>query len=280
MPTKRILLEPFIYDQDLAARPFGESRINRSAKSALKSALVVNLLLAAGREHRVGNLHMLILDKAFTEGVIDEVEKSELSSKMGKINTVSTSADAKLEQLAGVPTDELQKLFTYYITQFAAAVEMPVSLFGIQPSNGSFSEGSLAELNRPYNSILDGCRDAYGQAIKNLALSGMSLLTPEDPDWQDIEPVWLEPANPSLFGAISDGVGKIKAYKPEFDDTEYLRQNLGLSTRDAAMKVKLPNFEVAEEIAAKYKALADSPVEESDTEKAFPTPFDIRIKQG
>jgi hypothetical protein len=285
MPTKRMLLVPFVYDQDLAYRPFGEARINRSAISALKSALVINMLLAASREHRVGNIHMLILDKAYSEGIIDETAFSDLTSKMGTVNMVSTPADAKLVQMAGIPTDELQKLFTYYITQFAAAVEMPPSLFGIQPSNGSFSEGAMAEMNRPYNSILDGCRDSYGLAIKNLALAGMALLTQEDPDWEDIEPVWKEPRNQSIFGTLGDGVGKMKTAEPSVDLTDFIREALGTSIRAEAMKVGLPNFdvEVTREIAAKYKELAENPIEEpaaTAAVKKFPTPFDIRMGKG
>jgi hypothetical protein len=260
MPTKRLLLVPFVYGQDLAVRPFGESRLNRAAISALKSVIVINMLLAASREHRVGNAYMLILDKAYSSGIIGETERTELTSKMGTINTVSTPADAKLVQMAGVPTDELQKLKSFYLSELAIACGMSDTIFGIKPANGSASEGAMAEQNRPYNAILDNCRDSYGDSIKELALAAMGCLTPEDPDWSDISPVWQEPANLNLFGAISDGVGKLSASNPNWDSTEFIRKNLGESIREQALQVRFPNFSVSQEIAAKYKALEQSQV--------------------
>lgn len=256
MPTQRMLLIPFIYEQDIANNPFGNSRINAPAINALESALRTLKLIEFGHDLRIAIRNILMADGSSPS----DLSKNEQNPNMMSLLTIFNegSGNLKLEQLVAPETEELQDMLGLLAGNFANAVGMSATAFGYQPSNGSFGDAALEENGKPYKNLVRKQREEYGKAIKELAISAMSLVTGQyDKDWEIIKAEFIENVSLNQFGAIADGIQKMALIAPSIDFSEFIeRKVLGKTIREEALQVSLPNFRKAQNSAQLYASLS------------------------
>ena len=256
-PTERLLFTPFIFNGDEAVEPFGRSRLNAAFVNSLESALRSLKLIEIGHDVRIAIRNVLLADGTDPSGL----SMGESSSDLSKLTTIfnSGTGSLKLEQLAGPSTSELQGMLSLIAGNAASAVQMDASSFGFNPSNGSVSEGTLEQLGKPYRNLVRSSREDFGQAVKELALTGMDLATGGgyNRDWDFIQPVFRGGVPLSQFGAIADGLGKLSNVSTGVDFSRFIKEEvLGVSVRDEALLVELPDFSRAQERLKSFKSPA------------------------
>lgn len=255
VPEDRLMFVPFIYDQDIAVNPFGNSRINAAAEDALDSGLKHMMLIEAGHEVRMAINNIIIAEGTNPQ----DLAKSEQQVDMSSILTIFNSGNGtlKMEQITGQSTEELQKMLNIIASNFATAVKMDATSFGFQPSNGSFSEGTLEVMGKPYKNLVRNSREVYGESIKQLAIAAMNLSTGQYYDeWNTIKPVFLDQVSSDKFAQVADGLGKLAQIDPSVDFKSYIERNiLGKTVREEALNIELPNFETARNNAKNFRLL-------------------------
>lgn len=258
VPTQKMLLIPFIYDQDVAVKPFGSSRINDPAINALESALRTLKLIEFGHDLRVAIRNILLADGVDP----DDLAKSEQNPSMTSLLTIfnsSSTGTLKLEQLVAPDTKELQDQLGLLAANFGNSVSMSASSFGYQPANGSFGAKAIEEQAKAYNDLVKHQKRSYGASIKALAIAAMSLATGQSfEEWEEIVPVFEETISNSEFGAIADGLQKLAILAPGIDFTEFIeRKVLGKTVREEALKIDLPDLSLALKNAEKFSSIKE-----------------------
>ena len=254
MPTDRMLFIPFIYGQDVAVNPFGESRLNAPFINALESGLRGQKNLDIASEINLSRGKVLL-----SEGALDNnssIMVGDVKANVAELMMIKsvTGTTMKLEDLGTADINELRNTLESSAVNAATAVSMTPTAFGFSPSNGSYSEGTLAALSKPYTKLVEDSQDDYGDTIKEVAVTAMSLATGQYfPEWEDIIPVFRSDLDVDRLGAVGDGLGKILNLSGVNDAVSGFidEKILGLSVAKDAMEVKLPDFRVAREAALK-----------------------------
>lgn len=257
MPTDRMLFVPFIYGQDVALKPFGESRFNAPFVSALESGLRNQKNMDIASEINLSRGKVLLAEGGIDNG--DALTLGDSKTNIAEMLVIksATGTTMKLEDLGVSDVKELRDNLATCANNAASAVSMSPTAFGYQPANGSFSEGTVSLLAKPYDKLVSDSREVYGDSIRELAIAAMSMSTGQyHSDWEDIEPVFKNDFNVDKLGAVGDGLGKLLALEETSDAiTDFINENvLGLSVADEAMRVRLPNFGAAKEAAEKFKS--------------------------
>lgn len=255
LPTDRIALVPFVYNQDPAIKPFGEPRINAAAKNALDAGLRTTKLMEIANDIRLASHNIVSVAGPQSNGTMDiQNVKSNISSIL-VVKTEESNVNSFSLQTPDV--SELSTLLSTNAVNFANAVGMTASAFGFNPENGSFSSQTLVEMGKPYSNLVRSARRGYGESIKNLAITSMAVMTGQyNEDFEVISPVFFDSIPSSEIGAVADGLGKITAIAPGLDVSAYIKHNiLGESVADAAMTTELPSFEAARKSAEKYATI-------------------------
>ena len=253
--TDRLLLIPFIYDQDVAVNPFGSSRISAPAINALESALRTLKLLEFGNDSRVALRNILMAEGTSPEEIGTITPEPSL-------NTITTlfsegTGTLKLAQVVAPPTEELQKMLGLLAGNFASSMSMPASAFGYHPVNGVAGGDSIEDTNRALNNLIQRQRSVYGNAIKMLAITAMSLSTGQYFDeWNQIDAAFSETVNTNKIGALADGLGKLSLIAPGYDFSKFIDKHItGKSLKSQALSVSLPSFEKSKNAAASFSKL-------------------------
>jgi hypothetical protein len=177
--------------------------------------------------------------------------------------------------------EKLQEQMAGHAGDFAAAMFMSPTAIGYQPSNGSFSEGTLIEQNKPYEYIRDSMRANYASSIRKLALLLMALATGKDiqDEWKNIQPVFCNTRKLSDLSGLGDGLFKIQELGTGLPLEDFVREALGIDLKPSMMQVSLPNFAAAKELQALSAELKGELVDADgkvNSSYSFSTPSDIQ----
>ena len=259
MPTSKMLLVPFFYNQDAASRPFGCSRISAAAVNALESALRTLKLIEIGHDVRLAIRNVIL-----ASGAPGDLQKSETKVDLQSILTIFNegAGNVSIESLTGPSTSELQSMMALLATNFASAVRMSATDFGYQPANGSLGEAAIEDQKRAYVNLVKSQRAAYGESITELAHVAMSLATGQEAnsDWNTIMPHFNEQIADSKFGAMADGLGKVASIVPDLDLSDIVKYKLtGKTVLEEALTVELPDFQAAKNKALEFSSLRAAP---------------------
>lgn len=252
MPTDTMLFVPFVFGQDVAVKPFGETRYNDPFVSALESGLRNQKNMDIASEINLSRGKVLLSEGSLETG--ESVMVGDVEANLAELMIIKSVSGTtmKLADLGTADTKELRDNLSVCATNAAAAVSMDPTAFGHQPANGSFSEETINVLSKPYTKLVDDSRLAYGKSIRELAIATMSLATGQyHQDWEDIDPVFRNDFSVDKLGAVGDGLGKLLSLEGASDKVnEFINEKvLGLGVRDEALRVNLPDFSVSREAA-------------------------------
>lgn len=244
----------FSYEPDLASRPFGRSRLSEASINIMNSAL-----RGIGLSEQVSLINLLKADLLLVKGTPDSVVgTAEQQTSVGSLKTLFFDGDdpngIRLEQLAQLELKQISEGISRSAMQYASSMGMSPTMFGEQPSNGAFSEGSLKQMQKPYKSVLHRARMSFGESIKLLAIELYKIVAKtEDVSGLDsLEAVFLESLDVQNLGAIGDSLQKISSametINPDFSIPESsIRSILGIPLRPQVINQSYPSFEAAEE---------------------------------
>lgn len=282
MPVNEVMMVEFVNARDLANSPHGRSIFTSGAVSALDSGQRTKKLAEIAEDLRIGGGVFIIAD-----GTPEENKMLTKSGQAGRITTMFTdggkntvdfktlnlpSAEKLMEQMAGHAGD------------FAAAMFMSPTALGYQPSNGSYSEGTLIEQNKPYEYIRDSMRANFANSIRKLALLLMALAMGKEvkeieEDQKNILPVFCNTKNISAIAGLGDGLFKIQELGVDLPLDDFVREALGIELKPMMMQVTMPNFAAAKELQALSKELKGELIEADgkiNGRLSFATPRDIQ----
>lgn len=244
----------FSYDPDTATQPFGRSRISDASITSLDSSL-----RNIGLSEQVSLINLLKGDLLLVNGQPDGLKATEeFQSAVGTLKTLFFDGldlnGLSLEQLETIELKEVENAISRGAMNFASAVSMLPTSFGEQPSNGSYSEGSMRQLEKPYNHTKNRARETYGSSIKLLATELFKIYaqTEDIEGIRKISPVFREEVRLDRMGAIGDSLQKLSSsletLQVEFPiPAEFLRELIGIPLRPQVINDELPNFEKARE---------------------------------
>lgn len=244
----------FTYEPDLASRPFGRSRLSKASINIMNSAL-----RGIGLSEQVSLINLLKADLLLVQGEPDDMTgTAEQQTSVGSLKTLFFNGldlnGVRLEQMSQLELKEIEKGISRAAMQYASSMGMSPTMFGEQPSNGAFSEGSLKQMQKPYKSVLNRARMSFGESIRLLAVELYKIVAKtEDVSGLDsLETVFLESLDVQSLGAIGDSLQKIssamEALNPDFSLPEStFRSILGIPLRPQVINQSYPSFEAAEE---------------------------------
>lgn len=248
-------LMPFVqfsYDPDTASKPFGRSRISDAAITSLDSTL-----RNMGLSEQVSLINLLKGDLLLVNGQPDGLSASkQFEQNVGALKTMFFDGldlnGIRLEQLDQIQLAEIEQNISRGAMNFASSMSMLPTAFGEQPSNGSFSAESLAEMQKPYTQVKNRVRLSYGNSIKLLAIElfKMVLQSSDVSDAEEIRTVFSEDTKIDRIGAIGDAFQKLSTSLQALGTDipipeQYLRQIIGIPLRPTVIDQELPNFQAA-----------------------------------
>lgn len=257
LPVNEVALIPYVWDQDMAVKPFGRTRFTHGCKSILKSELRLQKTIEFAAEYRYA-LQQLIV----ASGAPADLASTEMQSGLGKLAAWFMDGDGEfnIHQIVGASTTDLENMSAMNKANFAAAACISPTILGGQPSNGSFSEGTMKAQNKPYTDMLDYCKESYGESIKWTAILTMGLLTGiiED-DYFDIIPEWRHSPDTAGLASVADAMIKLGITSIEGSDIQsYVRRQLGEPLKPSVLNVPLAQFELSRKLAKAYAGLETS----------------------
>ena len=251
----------FTYDPDSATEPYGRSRISSAAISSLDSAL-----RNMGLSEQVSLINLLKGDLLLVNGQPDGLQaRSEFEAAVGTLKLMFFDGldlnGIRLEQLDQIELKEIESNIARGALNFASSMGMEPTAFGIQPTNGSFSEGTIDRMQKGYSQIKFKARNSYGAAIKLLAFELYKIVaqTEDLSGISNIKTVFMEDLRIDRIGAIGDAFQKmtsgLNSTTGETDGAsgglgvnlpeEYIRSYLGIPLRPEVINDELPNFEAS-----------------------------------
>lgn len=227
-----VQLVPFVYDQDLASRPFGRARTSSAQKALVGSAIRTLKRAELSSEFFASPLRYI-----FTKA--DEEDNDNIlevwNSTIGALLEMQTEAGVEhpeIGQLASSSPEPFIKQFNMFIEQYAANAAMSPQEFGVAPSNGALSAEAEAERSKKMKDLLAECQNAYGEAIKQVAIHTANILGLEVvPEMLMMKTAWVQTTLDSDLGRIGDALGKLFAAVPELQETDIAFEKLGISKR-------------------------------------------------
>lgn len=230
-----VQLVPFVYEQDLASRPFGRARTNVSQVNLAGSAIRTLKRSEISSEFFASPLRYI-----FTK--IDENSSSETgeddldvwNSTIGQLLEYRTSSESTPEigELTASSPEPYIKQFNMFVEQYAANAGMNPQEFGVSPSNGALSADAEAERSRKMKNLISECKLNYGYSIKEMSIHAAGVLGIEIvPDMHRMRILWSQTVLDSDLGKIGDALGKLFSAVPELSETDYAYEKLGISKR-------------------------------------------------
>lgn len=260
----RTVLVDFVHNRDYALRPFGNSLYNTASIKSLAIALR-SLKIA----EQIGIANIVRSDILLTDANPDDLGTMEFSGaanslKVMFLNSINGVAGSKFESFDKLSSSDIQDLLVLSAGLFANAVSLPVSVLGIQPSNGSFSSDTIDKLNRPYSQSVSLNRTSFGNSIKKLAVLNLELATGNEVnDFNSITPVFKNSFNPDYIGKIGDAIQKIATVIELPNDIgSFVAREIGLPLRPSVMGVSYPEFNISREIEFNYEKIKNNIIEE------------------
>lgn len=279
MPVNEVMMVEFVNARDLANSPHGRSIFTSGAVSALDSGQRTKKLAEIAEDLRIGGGVFIVSD-----GTPDENKMLTKSGQAGRITTMFTDGGKNTVDFhtLNLPSAEkLQEQMAGHAGDFAAAMFMSPTALGYQPSNGSYSEGTLIEQNKPHEYIRDSMRANFANSIKKLALLLMALATGNEisEEQKNIQPVFCNTKNVSAIAGLGDGLFKIQELGVDLPLDDFVREALGIELKPLMMQVAMPNFAAAKELQALSKELKGDLIEADgkiNSRLSFSTPSDIQ----
>lgn len=249
LATNVVALQPFVYEPDAAARPFGRSRIGHGARSQIAQGILASKLHAAIAIRNANNEDLLTVT-----GSVDDMDNLESGSGLGKLrifNMTDTEAKIALERMKDIDPKASESMYTSAGEKFAAQEFIPASFLGITPANGGSSAETHKELSKPYNGLVDDCRGNYGKSIKHLAIIAMMVMTGQySSSWERIEAEWEQEISPDSLVKYADGLSKIVTMFPEglSEVKENILRKMGVTIRESLLDKPMTNFTAARQL--------------------------------
>jgi hypothetical protein len=241
----------FSYDPDEAVSPFGRSRLSQASISALDSGLRNRSL-----SEQVSLINLLKGDLMMVAGSGTEGLKAteEFKTAVGTLKMMFFEGidldGVRLEQLQQIELSQVQSAISRAATDFATSVSMLPTSFGESPSNGSYSEGAMKQLDKPGKQTKNRVRMSYADSIKRLAIVLFKMVAQSD-DVEDIEgirTVFREDFDKDIMAGLGDAFQK---FSTSFQDQNvelkftnaYIRELVGMPLRPDVIDEPLPSFE-------------------------------------
>lgn len=228
-----VQLVPFVYDQDVASRPFGRARTNLSQKNLAGSAIRTLKRSELSSEFFASPLRY-IFTKIDESGSGEEDALDVWNSTIGQLLEYRSGSDETPEigELTASSPEPYIKQFNMFVEQYAANAGMNPQEFGVSPSNGALSADAEAERSRKMKNLIAECKVNYGISIKELVIHAASILGLEiTPGMHRIRVLWVNTVLDSDLGKIGDALGKLFTAVPELAETDYAYEKLGISKR-------------------------------------------------
>lgn len=227
-----VQLVPFVFRQDVAARPFGESRISEASVDLLDRALRVYKRMELSSETLANPQRYVAIRTSEIEDGMTEESQNKLS-EIGKYLTYVGNADeVRIGELNAHGPDGFLKFLGSISSQFASAMLMEPSDFGVEAANGSLSSETLIERKRKMGNLLSKAKRSYGASIKNIAEIALLIRDGEvDRRFSDVETRWLSTVGVKDYGALGDAIGKVQEVAPSLQNEQFVLDTLGISMR-------------------------------------------------
>lgn len=264
LSVEKTALVDFVHNRDFASKPFGSSIYNTASIKSLSIALR-SLKIA----EQIGIANIIRSDVLLTDANPDDLGTMEFngaanSLKVMFLNSINGVAGSRFETFDKLSSKDVQDLLVIAAGLFSNAVSIPVSILGVQPSNGSFSSETLDKMARPYKQNVNLNRTSFGDSIKRLAILDLELATGvADNDFDALNPVFINDFDPEYIGKIGDAVQKISSVV-NMPDTmgDFIARQIGIPLRPSVISVKYPAFNVSQEISANYEKIKNEIVSE------------------
>lgn len=222
----RPLMEPMPYGATLE-RPFGSSRITRSAMSITDDAIRQRARMeVAAESSTLPQMWLLGTDKRITN------KENEYDASMGAINEVTKDSDGdspSIWQSAQLQMAPLSEYFRNLACQMSSVTNVPVSFFGVSNDNPSSSDAIAASLEPLVIDAKNLNRD-NGNALRNVAY--MALAVKHGTDYgterdagRNVNPRFMSPAYPSVVSR-SDAVLKQVQAIPKLANSDVMLEML------------------------------------------------------
>lgn len=227
-----VQLVPFVYDQDLASRPFGRARTSSAQRTIAGSAIRTLKRAELSSEFFASPLRYIFTkaDEDGSENIL-EVWNSTIGALL-EMQTENGVDHPEMGQLASSSPEPFIKQFNMFIEQYAANAAMSPQEFGVAPSNGALSADAEAERSKKMKDLLAECQSAYGDSIKQVAIHTASILGLEIvPEMYRMKTAWVQTTLDSDLGKIGDALGKLFAAIPDLQNTDIAFEKLGISKR-------------------------------------------------
>lgn len=270
LPVKRTMMVEFKFQVDLATRPHGKPRISEAAISAMDSNLQCSNLAKITGLTNIKNTSYLL-----TGGAPEDLQSVDTENTIGKVkvffqNTPDGSNNATMTHPKDLSSKDVIAQMEISAGQFASSVSMPITAFGYQPSNGSFSGDTLTYQDRPYNNMVDSMCRSFGDSIKRMAILGMELHSGStDHEYSSVTPVFRGRFELAKIGQLGDAIGKIGEVFQDFGKSSFIRQQLGLPLRPELMSATYPDSKQSRKMREGLKVLQNEIIGE-DGEVDFP----------
>ena len=241
LPINKVALTPFVFNQDLARKPLGESYFTRGAVNAAEAALRMLTVIQISSEVS-GVPHYIITGSIQNPDGLDQARIDSVLATISKFIDTTGTGKLDIHQLTAQSPKPIIDAYNVFANNYASQMRVPLSLVGFIPSNGALSADQSIESSRPFDALVENARDVYGQAIRNMAYLGMSMLQGSTKNsYNRLIPVFRESLDKTRIGALGDAIQKNKEFFTEDDITD-LKLQYGLSLRNSLVNVEYPNF--------------------------------------
>ena len=222
----RPLMEPMPYGATLE-RPFGSSRITRSAMSITDDAIRQRARMeVAAESSTLPQMWLLGTDKRITN------KENEYDASMGAINEVTKDIDGdspSIWQSAQLQMAPLSEYFRNLACQMSSVTNVPVSFFGVSNDNPSSSDAIAASLEPLVIDAKNLNRD-NGNALRNVAYMALAVKHGTDYETErdagrNVNPRFMSPAYPSVVSQ-SDAVLKQVQAIPKLANSDVMLEML------------------------------------------------------
>lgn len=229
-PLNRVPVEPLTYQPELE-RPFGHSRITRTAMSLTDQALRAMLRAEVSAEFYSSPQRYLLgaSEEAFQDADGKTVNKWQ--AVMGRFLAIDVDEDGNKPDVGQFPQMSMEPHLAHLrqIAQnFASDQNLPISSLGIVQDNPASAE-AIDAAKEELVVEAHGANRVFGFALVRSAHSAIMLrdgLTAPTPEMLRIRAKWRNPATPSQSSAADAIVKQVSAF-PWMADSDVALEQLG-----------------------------------------------------
>ena len=237
----------FTYDEDLSSRPYGRSRLSSASTDNLDAAL-----RGIGLGELISLINTIMGDILIVQGDPEEFVQGDYEAGANQVKLFFSQNQATLESFKKIDSAQIESTISRAALQYASSMSMDPTIFGEQPTNGSYSAETLEQMSKPYRHELQKTRMSYGASIKLLAIELFKIVaqTNDVSGIMGIQTVFKEDFKIDKIGAIGDAMQKMSSSIESTGNTleipqSMLREILGIPLRPQVIDQELPNFEVS-----------------------------------